>query len=257
MLQTLFVEPLLGLSTGVTTQLRRAGFLPQAGINPEYGGKPEIPSRGDITGKYIPGSRQSRWSVSSVAENKPTSSPNVFSTMESPAQRAEQQERSRIAQMTEQDPLFKKYQVADLTKAYNAAATPEEKERIGLQIWATTNPQLAQKLKPGQVGYQEATSSFASQSPLGKFQQATGGMEYADKLSQITGAPSGFQVQTPLTNVQIPPTDQIGVTERFASSAPAPGAVEAFTDPMKMFGPEKLGQTQLALLKQAFASRLK
>jgi Na+-transporting NADH:ubiquinone oxidoreductase subunit NqrF len=54
--------------------------------------------------------------------------------------------------LTEQDPLFKKYQVADLTKAYNTATTPEEKERIGLQIWSTTNPSLASRLRPGQSG---------------------------------------------------------------------------------------------------------
>jgi hypothetical protein len=72
-----------------------------------------------------------------------------------PAERSYQAEKARAQQLTEQDPLFKKYQVADLTKQYNTAATPEEKQNIGLQIWAQTNPQLAAKLRPGQVGYQE------------------------------------------------------------------------------------------------------
>jgi hypothetical protein len=54
-----------------------------------------------------------------------------------PAERAYQQEKARVTQMTEQDPMFKKYQVAELTKAYNTAS-PEEKNKIGLQIWAAT-----------------------------------------------------------------------------------------------------------------------
>jgi hypothetical protein len=66
-------------------------------------------------------------------------------TPSNPAERAYQQEKARVTQMTEQDPMFKKYQVAELTKAYNTAS-PEEKNKIGLQIWATTNPSLATKV---------------------------------------------------------------------------------------------------------------
>lgn len=76
------------------------------------------------------------------------------------ADRAYEAEKRRALQLAEQDQLSKKYQVADLTKAYNAAATPEEKERIGLQIWATTNPQLTQAVKPGQVGYEQAQAAI-------------------------------------------------------------------------------------------------
>jgi len=69
-------------------------------------------------------------------------------------------DKRRALQLAEQDQLAKKYQVADLTKAYNTAATPEEKQRIGLQIWATTNPQLTQGVKPGQVGYEQAQAAI-------------------------------------------------------------------------------------------------
>ena len=69
-------------------------------------------------------------------------------------------EKRRAEQLAAQDQLAKKYQVADLTKAYNAAATPEEKEGIGLQIWATTNPQLTQAVKPRQVGYEQAQAAI-------------------------------------------------------------------------------------------------
>ena len=70
-----------------------------------------------------------------------------------------QAEKARIAQQTAQNPLFQKYQIADLTKQYNTASTPEEKQRIGLQIWAQTHGDLAAKLKSGQVGYTEARTA--------------------------------------------------------------------------------------------------
>ena len=73
--------------------------------------------------------------------------------------RAYESEKNRIAQQTAQNPLFQKYQVADLTKQYNNATTPAEKQRIGLEIWAQTNPLLAAKLKSGQVGYAEARTA--------------------------------------------------------------------------------------------------
>lgn len=180
----------------------------------------------------------------------------TFASIDTPIQRAEIQERSRVAQMTEQDPLFKKYRVAELTKAYNTAS-PEDKEKIGLEIWATTNPQLAQKLKPGQLGYTQATSAVMSQSPLGQFQAQTGDMQYANKMDQVPGAMVGFQPQTPLTGIPTPTVPQFGASEVFAKSTPIPGATEMFTDPRKFLSQEELSQTQLALLKKAFESRIK
>ena len=183
--------------------------------------------------------------------------PTVNSSFtDTPIQRAEKQERSRISQLTEQDPLFKKYRVAELTKAYNTAS-PEDKEKIGLEIWATTNPELAQNLKPGQLGYTQATSAVMSQSPLGQFQAQTGDMQYANKMDQVPAAMAGFQPQTPLTGIPTPAAPQIGVSEAFAKSTPIPGATEMFTDPRKFLSQEELSQTQLALLKKAFESRLK
>jgi hypothetical protein len=85
-----------------------------------------------------------------------------------PQERARQAEISSVAQQTAQNPLFKKYQVAELTKQYNTAKNPAEKERIGLQIWAQTNPDLAGKLKSGQVGYTESRTvpGIANTTPL-------------------------------------------------------------------------------------------
>jgi len=180
----------------------------------------------------------------------------TFASVDTPSQRAEKVERSRIAQMSEQDPLFKKYRVAELTKAYNTAS-PEDKEKIGLEIWATTNPQLARKLKPGQLGYTQATSALMSQSPFGQFQAQTGDMQYANKMDQVPGAMAGFQLQTPLTGIPTPTVPQFGASEVFAKATPIPGATEMFTDPRKFLSQEDLDQTKLALLKRAYESRLK
>jgi len=94
-----------------------------------------------------------------------------------PQDRARLEESSRIAQQTAQNPLFQKYQVADLTKQYNTAANPAEKQRIGLEIWAQTNPLLAAKLKSGQMGYAESRTapgmSNAGGSPLGALPMPT------------------------------------------------------------------------------------
>lgn len=209
------------------------------------------------TGKHGP----SDWNPSANPQ------PIVPTSASGPAQRNYEAEKSRATQLAAQDQLSKKYQVADLTKAYNTAATPEEKEKIGLQIWATTNPELAQKLKPGQTGFSEAISAFQSQSPLGAITKAAGGIQYADLSQQpITtpagpgGIPLGFspaQLQTPLTGIEIPPTDKIGVKEFFSDTKPAPGAMEAFTDQMRLFSPEKLDETKRALLIQAFNKGLK
>lgn len=172
------------------------------------------------------------------------------------AERAYQQEKSRVAQLAAQDELAKKYNVADLTKAYNTASTPEEKEKIGLQIWATTNPQLAAKLKPGQLGYQETQAVAAAQSPLGGAMQAVGDMQYTDKISfgAVPATDFGIGLQTPLTGFQVPSIPQVGVAEAFKGTTP--GGV-SFTEAAELFKPEALSQTQQALLKQAFEKGLK
>jgi hypothetical protein len=96
-------------------------------------------------------------------------------------------EKARIAQQTAQNPLFQKYQVADLTKQYNTAASPAEKQRIGLEIWAQTNPLLAAKLKSGQMGYAESRTapgmSNAGGSPLGGLPMPTNQFDATSAVS--------------------------------------------------------------------------
>jgi len=143
-----------------------------------------------------------------------------------PQDRARLEEASRIAQQTAQNPLFKKYQVAELTKQYNTAANPAEKERIGLQIWAQTNPDLAAKLKSGQVGYTESRTvpGIANTTPLpiGGLPMPSTGFNVAAAMSnlgtpeQVYGTPvAGFDaaaapmaynpsaLQSPLTDSAI------------------------------------------------------
>lgn len=187
---------------------------------------------------------------------------STFASIDTPVERAYQEEKSRVAQLTEQDPLFKKYRIGELTKAYNAAKG-DEREKIGLEIWATTNPDLAKKLKPGQLGYQEATSAFQSISPLGRFQTQTGDMQYANNMTQPTtgfGTINPYDQQAlnmPLTGIQVPPTNQIGTKEVFASSSPIPGATQSFTNPLQFLTMKDTSEIQKALIKKKFDELIK
>jgi hypothetical protein len=140
-----------------------------------------------------------------------------------PQERARQAEIASVAQQTAQNPLFKKYQVAELTKQYNTAKNPAEKERIGLQIWAQTNPDLAGKLKSGQVGYTESRTvpgiTNTTPLPIGGLPMPSTGFNVAAALSnlgtpeQVYGTPvAGFDAAaTPMAYnpnaMQSPVTD--------------------------------------------------
>jgi hypothetical protein len=176
-----------------------------------------------------------------------------------PDDRDYQQEKARVTQMTEQDPMFKKYQVAELTKAYNTAS-PEEKNKIGLQIWAATNPTLANKVPPGQVGYQTSASMFGSQA----FGTDVPG------VTETIYSQAGQQEGVP-GNVQFPGSEQATKMNAFSMGADAQqlGVTPPGTAPFPMIGEnvfkrgfevpssKDLSQTQLALLKRAFESRIK
>jgi hypothetical protein len=207
------------------------------------------------TGKYGP----TDWNPSANPQLTIPSAPELPPSVGGAAERNYEAEKRRAAQLAMQDQLSKKYQVADLTKAYNTAS-PEEKEKIGLQIWATTNPELAQKLRPGQTGYSEAVSAFQSQGPMGAITKAVGDMEYANRAfgaAPTTPVPAFGALQAPISGINLPPADQLGVKENLFASAPPGVPSTVFTDPLKSFSPEALSQTQLALLRQAFNKKLK
>lgn len=82
--------------------------------------------------------------------------PGQQGTSSSPAaERAYQQEVSRVAQLTAQDPDLQRYEAARKIAAAKGA-TPEQvqsAEDTGMRIWAERNKTLAGKVKPGQAGY--------------------------------------------------------------------------------------------------------
>jgi hypothetical protein len=73
-----------------------------------------------------------------------------------PAERAYQEEKSRVAQLAAQNPELQRYEVARKAAAAQGA-TPEQvqsAEDLGMQIWAQKyGKSLAPKVKPGQAGY--------------------------------------------------------------------------------------------------------
>ena len=265
------LDPLTKASTALTTQLRKAGLIPNKGIKPEYGG-PNAAYYGPAYASaqalglggerlplrnYGPGYKEKELAAGAAAERfRPGAG---FPGQQGAADRAYQQEKARVTQMTEQDPMFKKYKVAELTKAYNTAS-PEEKNKIGLQIWATTNPDLAKKVPPGQVGYQASASMFGSQA-FGTDVPGTTETIYS-QIGQQEGVPGG---------VQFPGAEQATKMNAFSMGANAQqlGVTPPGTAPFPMIGEnvfkrgfevpssEELSQTQLALLKRAFESRIK
>ena len=198
-------------------------------------------------------------SIFQPAVNTPSTFAAAETAFRNAEERAYQQERSSVAQQTAQDPLVKKYQVAELTKAYNAAS-PEDKERIGLQIWATTNPTLAKQVRPGQVGYQTSAAMSGSQ-VFGKDIPGVTQATYQQASEQV-GAPGG---------VQFPGSAQAGSMNAFGMGANAqqlgvsvPGQAppsmigeNVFKQGFDVPSSENLTQTQLALLKRAFERGIK
>jgi hypothetical protein len=224
------LDPLTKASTALTTQLRKAGLIPNKGIKPEYGG-PNAAYYGPAYANaqalglggerlplrnYGPGYKEKELAAGAAAERfRPGAG---FPGQQGAADRAYQQEKDRVTQMTEQDPLFKKYKVAELTKAYNTAS-PEEKNKIGLQIWATTNPELAAKLKPGQTGYQEAYDLLGTQT-FGTVQPVSTKVNF-EQSTEKTGAPTP-ELPTGFAQAYTNPVPNFGMGINMQQTAYAP-----------------------------------
>ena len=202
------------------------------------------------TGKYGP----TDWN--------PSANPTASVSSGGAADRSYQQEKARVTQMTEQDPMFKKYQVAELSKQYNAAKG-DEREKIGMQIWAQTNPELAAKLRPGATGYSDVATAFQKLSPVGNFAGSMAPSNFTMPAVDSNTMPTveqAFGASAPQFN--IPGMDTSSMT-----TAVAPGAfsqplstdiTKYLTDPVKAYAPtEKVDQTKLALLRQAYNQRFK
>jgi len=244
-----------GIAEGAQRLLNRpvAPYRPGGGrMGGGKGSGRSVPQLNAIeTGKYGP----TDWNPSA----NPLADSNTFATVSNPAEREYQAEKRVAAQLAEQDPLFKKYQVADLTKAYNAASSPEEKEKIGLQIWATTNPELAKRVRPGQVGYQTSAAMRGSQvfgtDVPGVTQTVYGQASEAAGLPSNVQLPSAAQMPTTGFGLGVD-AQQLGVSAP-GQMPPSMIGTEVFKRGLQIPSSEDLTQTQLALLKRAFESRLK
>lgn len=138
-----------------------------------------------------------------------------FSAGSPAAERAYQQEVSRVAQLTAQDPELQRYEKARKIAA-GAGATPEQvqsAEDIGMQIWAKKygGPGgLASKVKPGQAGYD------VIQNTLGAGQMGSPLNLPFDASNPLGGTPAPANVSyagttpTPLTGMGALPMNAFG-----------------------------------------------
>ena len=126
-----------------------------------------------------------------------------------PEERAYQQEVSRTAQLTAQDPELQRYEDARI-KAAAQGATPESvktAEDIGMQIWAKKygGPGgLASKVKPGQAGYEAIQGVLAPGRGMpgstSMYQGAFPTDDYRD-YGEPQSPTVGYQMQSPITSV--------------------------------------------------------
>jgi len=139
----LFLTQLEGSTPGpVDSPARRAAI--DARVNPAG-----YAARSGMFGKY--GAEDVPFKVPFMT-TQPVSSASPGA---SPRERAYTEERSRIAQLTAQNPDLQRYETARKL-ASAKGATPEQvqaAEDIGMQIWAQKHGGLAGKVKPGQAGY--------------------------------------------------------------------------------------------------------
>jgi hypothetical protein len=124
------------------------------------------------------------------------------------AERSYQQEVSRTAQLTAQDPELQRYENARKIAAAQGA-TPESvktAEDIGMQIWAKKygGPGgLASKVKPGQAGYdviQNTINPGAAPQELSAYGKAGTEYDYRD-YGEPQNPTVGYQLQSPITSV--------------------------------------------------------
>ena len=139
-----------------------------------------------------------------------------FTGQQAAADRAYQQEFSRVAQITAQDPELQRYEAARKL-AVAPGATPEQvqsAEDIGMQMWAKANPKLAAKVKPGQSGYEAIQGTLA-----GNMARAGQGFGMAE---QLVPTPQGFPTQVPGLPTGAGYSTGFGVTANLAPGAQTP-----------------------------------
>jgi hypothetical protein len=195
-------------------------------INPEF-------LRPDFSGA---GERARRFQEYQTGRNIPGASTDYSVRLgggsNSAADRAYQQEFSRVAQLTAQDPELQRYEAARKL-AVAPGATPEQvqsAEDIGMQIWAQKyGKTLAPKVKPGQSGYdtiQGVLNAGAMGTPMDlpfDTKNVLGGKPMPEGLSYGTTAPTAIPGGTPIKGGGFP-EGQAAMFQRFmqgpATTAP-------------------------------------
>ena len=153
--------PALGAAQlgGQEVLMNRGGWSTnRAGSGPiNVGGQTWYPAQSgkDLVYKRAPGLVGGQYgSLFSGGQQQPPVEPPPGS--DPAADRAYQQEVSRVAQLTAQDPELQRYEAArqKAVAAGPGSAAEQSAEDIGMQIWAQKyGKTLAPKVKPGQAGY--------------------------------------------------------------------------------------------------------
>ncbi len=164
------------MSKGPLNELQYIGGQLLQGRLP-YTGPSQRPQQTGQYGRYAaPDTQERSWLYSGGAAQSPGAAPA--------AERAYQQEKSRVAQLTAQDPELQRYEQArqKAVAAGPGSEAEQSAEDMGMQMWAKANPKLAAKVKPGQSGYDAIQRTLNA-----------GQMGAPADLGAFTGtAPAGF-----------------------------------------------------------------
>jgi hypothetical protein len=120
------------------------------------------------------------------------------------AERAYQQEASRVAQLTAQDPEIKRYETARAV-----AKSQEEMNAVrdeGMRIWAAKHGGLASKVKPGSTGYEAIQSAVGPVMPSALSSEQTLGVMSFDPntvLSTTQNIQGQYRPNQALTDQEI------------------------------------------------------
>lgn len=221
---------------GQEVLLNRGGWNPvTAGSGPiNVGGQTWYPAQSgqDLVYRRAPGRVGGQYgSIFSADRLTPPPAPALPGPASPAAERAYQQEASRVAQLAAQNPELQRYEAARKIAAAQGA-TPEQvqsAEDLGMKIWAQKyGKTLAPKVKPGQAGYdviqgvlnagamgEPMDLPFAPASPLGD--QTIG------SIPTYAGAADLQPVGTPLPRTQFNTPDnqfKAQMFNRFMQSQP-------------------------------------
>ena len=194
--------------------IQQAGVLPSLFQRPKP--QPKQQSFVEMAASYGAPSSLFKWQGQKQDYSPVTPAASTFASVSPAADRAYQQEFSRVAQLTAQDPELQRYEAARKL-AVAPGATPEQvqsAEDIGMQMWAKANPKLAAKVKPGQSGYEAIQGTLA-----GNMARAGQGFGMAE---QLVPTPQGFPTQVPGLPTGAGYSTGFGVTSNLAPGAQTP-----------------------------------